>query len=73
MMGVMVNQNQPLDTDTIELLAADYGIDAQEKVQVDIADIDKYFEPEEINEENLVARPPVVTIMDTLTMVKRLY
>ena len=24
MMGVMVNQNQPLDTDTIELLAADY-------------------------------------------------
>lgn len=63
MMGVMVNQNQPLDTDTIELLAADYGIDAQEKVQVDIADIDKFFEPEEINEENLVARPPVVTIM----------
>ncbi|WP_171301800.1 translation initiation factor IF-2 [Enterococcus cecorum] len=63
MMGVMVNQNQPLDTDTIELLAADYGIDAQEKVQVDIADIDKFFESEEINEENLVARPPVVTIM----------
>lgn len=63
MMGVMVNQNQPLDKDTIELLAADYGIDAQEKVQVDIADIDKFFEPEEINEENLVARPPVVTIM----------
>lgn len=63
MMDVMVNQNQPLDKDTIELVAADYGIDAQEKVQVDIADIDKFFEPEEINEENLVARPPVVTIM----------
>ena len=63
MLGVMVNQNQPLDKDTIELLAADYGMDAQEKVQVDIADIDKFFEPEEINEENLVSRPPVVTIM----------
>lgn len=63
MMGVMVNQNQPLDKDTIELLAADYGMDAQEKVQVDIADIDKFFEPDEINEENLVSRPPVVTIM----------
>ena len=63
LMGVMVNQNQPLDKDTIELLATDYGIEAQEKVQVDIADIDKFFEPEEVNEENLVPRPPVVTIM----------
>ncbi|MDT2810701.1 translation initiation factor IF-2 [Enterococcus asini] len=63
MMGVMVNQNQPLDKDTIELLATDYGIEAQEKVQVDIADIDKFFEPDEVNEENLVPRPPVVTIM----------
>lgn len=63
MLGVMVNQNQPLDKDTIELLATDYGMEAQEKVQVDIADIDKFFEPEELNEENLVSRPPVVTIM----------
>lgn len=63
MLGVMVNQNQPLDKDTIELLATDYGMEAQEKVQVDIADIDKFFEPEELKEENLVSRPPVVTIM----------
>lgn len=63
MLGVMVNQNQPLDKDTIELLATDYGMEAQEKVQVDIADIDKFFEPEELNEENLESRPPVVTIM----------
>ncbi|KAF1300167.1 translation initiation factor IF-2 [Enterococcus sp. JM9B] len=63
LMGVMVNQNQPLDKDTIELLATDYGMEAQEKVQVDITDIDKFFEPEELNEENLVPRPPVVTIM----------
>ncbi|MCC4043886.1 translation initiation factor IF-2 [Enterococcus gallinarum] len=63
MMGVMVNQNQPLDKDTIELLATDYGIEPQEKVQIDIADIDKFFEPEEQNQENLVSRPPVVTIM----------
>lgn len=63
MMGVMVNQNQPLDKETIELLATDYGIEAQEKVQVDIADIDKFFEVEEVNEDELVSRPPVVTIM----------
>ena len=63
MMGVMVNQNQALDKDTIELLAADYGMEAEEKVQVDVADIDKFFEPEALVEENLVSRPPVVTIM----------
>ncbi|MCB5952629.1 translation initiation factor IF-2 [Enterococcus sp. BWT-B8] len=63
MMGVMVNQNQSLDKETIELLAVDYGIEPQEKVQIDIADIDKFFEPDAVSEENLVSRPPVVTIM----------
>lgn len=63
MMGVMVNQNQSLDNDTVELLAADYGIEAQQKVEVDISDIDKIFEDEEKNTTNLVSRPPVVTIM----------
>ena len=62
MMGVMVNQNQALDKDTIELLAVDYGMEPQEKVQVDIADIDKFFEPEAVVEENLTTSP-VVTIM----------
>ncbi len=63
LLSVMVNQNQSLDKDTIELLATDYGMEPQEKVQVDIADIDKFFEAEEVNPENLVSRPPVVTIM----------
>jgi translation initiation factor IF-2 len=63
MLGVMVNQNQPLDKDTIEILAADYGINAEEKVQEDVADIDKFFEGDAVNEDNLVNRPPVVTIM----------
>lgn len=63
MMGVMVNQNQSLDKDTIELLAADYGINAEEKVEVDVADIDKFFQDEEKNTEHLAPRPPVVTIM----------
>nr|WP_283582960.1 translation initiation factor IF-2 [Limosilactobacillus difficilis] len=63
MLGVMVNQNQSLDKDTIEILAADYGIKAKEKVQVDVADLDKFFEEESHNEENMVPRPPVVTVM----------
>ena len=63
MLGVMVNQNQALDKETIELLAVDYGMEPQEKIQVDVADIDKFFEAEAVIEENLVTRPPVVTIM----------
>ena len=34
MMGVMVNQNQALDKDTIELLAVDYGMEPQEKFKL---------------------------------------
>ena len=63
MMGVMVNQNQSLDKDTIEILADDYGIKAEEKVEVDVSDIDKFFEDEEKNHKHLEVRPPVVTIM----------
>lgn len=63
MMGVMATLNQSMDKDTIELLAADYGIAAEEKIQVDVADIDKFFEPEAIDEKLMVSRPPVVTIM----------
>ncbi|WP_338214158.1 translation initiation factor IF-2 [Companilactobacillus muriivasis] len=63
MLGIMINQNKSLDKDTIELLAEDYGIKAEEKVQEDVADIDKYFDTEANNADNLVTRPPVVTIM----------
>ena len=63
MLGVMINQNQSLDKDTIELLATDYGIEAKEKVQVDVSDIDKMFEDEQNNTENQVSRPAVVTVM----------
>ncbi|WP_242361022.1 translation initiation factor IF-2 [Limosilactobacillus antri] len=63
MLGVMINQNQSLDKDTIELLATDYGIEAKEKVEVDVSDIDKMFEEEQHNTAHLVKRPPVVTVM----------
>lgn len=63
MLGVMVNQNQTLDKDTIEILAADYGIKAEEKQEVNVSDIDKMFEEEAKNTDHLESRPPVVTIM----------
>uniref|UniRef100_UPI00403F3707 translation initiation factor IF-2 n=1 Tax=Lentilactobacillus hilgardii TaxID=1588 RepID=UPI00403F3707 len=63
MLGVMVNQNQSLDKDTIEILAADYGIEAKEKIHEDLSNLDEIFEKEMKNAKHLVSRPPVVTIM----------
>ena len=63
-MGVRATQNQSLDGETIELLMVDYGIDAKQKVEVDNADIERFFaEDGYLNEDELVERPPVVTIM----------
>ena len=58
-LGVMANQNQPLDRDVVELIALEYAIALEDRV-------DKVnFEeaPEEANPSLLVERPPVVTIM----------
>ncbi|KGR92036.1 translation initiation factor IF-2 [Ureibacillus massiliensis 4400831 = CIP 108448 = CCUG 49529] len=63
MLGVMATINQDLDKDAIELICADYGVEVEEEVRVDKTDLEVYFEQEEINEEELVERPPVVTIM----------
>lgn len=62
LLGVIATQNQSLSKEAIELLAAEYGIEAEEKVQVDISDLDVYFN-QEVAEERLEERPPVVTIM----------
>lgn len=64
LMGVMATQNQSLDGDTIELLMVNYGIEAKEKVEVDNADIERFFVEEGyLNEDAMTERPPVVTIM----------
>lgn len=64
MMGVMATQNQSLDGDTIELLMVDYGIDPKKKVEVDNADIERFFvEDGYLNPDEMVERAPVVTIM----------
>lgn len=62
MMGVMATLNQSLSADAIELLAADYGIEAEAKVIVDNTDLDSFFETE-TDPDTLVERAPVVTIM----------
>ncbi|MCI5775796.1 MAG: translation initiation factor IF-2 [Aerococcus sp.] len=63
-MGVMATQNDSLESDAIELILDEYGVDAEEKVQVDEADFDIYFDAaKNLPEDKKEARPPVVTIM----------
>ena len=64
LMGIMTTQNQSLDADTIELLLLDYGVTPEKKVEEDKTDIERLFiEEGYLNEDQLIERPPVVTIM----------
>jgi len=60
-LGVMANLNYPLSYEVAELLVIDYGKEITKAENVDISNFENY----ELNEkaENLVDRPPVVTIM----------
>ncbi|KIV50308.1 translation initiation factor IF-2 [Aneurinibacillus migulanus] len=60
-LGVMATINQELELDTIHLIAADYEIEVEEKIELDYSDFENI---EEIDEpDTLEERPPVVTIM----------
>ncbi|GLC87358.1 translation initiation factor IF-2 [Lysinibacillus piscis] len=64
MLGVMATINQELDKDAIELICADYGVEVEEEIRIDITDLETHFEQtEEVKEADLSERPPVVTIM----------
>ena len=60
-LGALTNLNQSLDFSTVELLVVDYDKELKREESRDISNFEEY----EIidNEEDLVARPPVVTIM----------
>ena len=59
----MATINQELDKDAIELICADYGVEVEEEIKIDITDLEVHFESTEDDEANLKERPPVVTIM----------
>ncbi|MFK2825036.1 translation initiation factor IF-2 [Bacillus sp. B190/17] len=61
MVGVMATINQELDSDAIELIAGEYGVEVEEEILIDKADLEVYFE--EDKEGNQQERPAVVTIM----------
>ncbi|KXH80021.1 translation initiation factor IF-2 [Sporosarcina sp. HYO08] len=63
MLGVMATINQELDKDAIELICADYGVEVEEEIRIDVTDLEIYFEESEEIEAGNTERPPVVTIM----------
>ncbi len=69
MLGVMATINQELDKDTVELICADYGVEVEEEIRVDVTDLEIYFEEtegfeeQESSPENIIERAPVITIM----------
>ena len=60
-LGIMANQNQVVDRETIELVALDFGFELKDEV---VTDATRFEEIEIVDDEaSLVSRPPVVTIM----------
>lgn len=60
-LNVMATINQELDKDTIELIAADYGVEVEEEIIYEETEFEGYVMEEK--SEDLQIRPPVVTIM----------
>ena len=62
-LGIMATINQEIDYDTCALIAADYGIELELNIAKTAEDVLNESVGEADSEENLVPRPPVVTIM----------
>ena len=62
LLGVMSTINSEIDFDTAELVASDFGIELEQKIEQTAEDV-LFAEDTEDDEKDLVPRPPVVTIM----------
>ncbi len=60
-LGYMVSATEPLDRDVVEILADEFGFALKDKIEEDITKFEELVI--EDDEENLLPRPPVVTIM----------
>lgn len=58
-LGLMVSINQRLDAETLVLVAEEFGY----KVEFVTAELTSEIEQEEDREEDLVTRPPIITVM----------
>ena len=61
-LGIMATINHSLDVDAIEIVAAEFNATVEYEEQVDETDLSLAFDVED-DEENMVERPPVITIM----------
>lgn len=61
MLGIMANVNNSLDFDNAEILVSEYGKELKREETVNIANFEEFVVNDK--EEDLVKRPPVVTIM----------
>lgn len=59
--GIVANQNQTVDRETIELVALEFGYEIKDEVITDVTRFDEIVVEDDM--ESLVSRPPVVTIM----------
>ncbi|MBR7110571.1 MAG: translation initiation factor IF-2 [Clostridia bacterium] len=63
-LGIISNINGNIDFDTAELIAAEYGIELELKLEQTYEEVLKNIHEDDAdNAEDLVVRPPVVTIM----------
>jgi translation initiation factor IF-2 len=60
-MGFMVTINQEIDLDVIQLLSSEYGVEVDVKIAKEEDNYEDIIEQDE--QETLIERPPVVTIM----------
>lgn len=58
-LGIMVTMNQRLDAETLSIVAEEFGFE----VEFTTADIEESIVEEQDNEEDLVPRAPIVTVM----------
>ncbi len=58
-LGIMVSINQRLDAETIQIIAEEFGYEAQ----FVSAEVQEAIPEEEDSEEDLISRPPIVTVM----------
>lgn len=61
MLGIMANVNNSLDFDNAEILVSEYGKELKREETVNVANFEEFVVNDK--EEDLVGRPPVVTIM----------
>ncbi len=59
MLGMMVTMNQRLDAETLQIVSEEFGYE----VEFVSADVQEAIEEEVDREEDLITRPPIVTIM----------